>query len=105
VLRALEAGALYGSCGPRIDSVSVAARFIEVACSPCRAVTLVAGRTAGSAVNAGRLGYTHHGRILATDESGLVIRARLSVPPLARHLRLELTDARGRKAWAPPITV
>jgi hypothetical protein len=105
VLAALTAGSFYSSSGPRLDSMSRDGDAIEIACSPCRSITLVSGKSIGSAVNAGRLGYVYAGRVLGTDETGLVTRARLAVPPSARHVRVEITDAAGRKAWGNPFPV
>lgn len=105
ILGALSSGCFYSSTGPRIEDVRLEDGSIEVRCSPCRAVTLVSGRAAGAAVNVGRLGYRHAGRELECDENGLVVRARLEVPPAARHARIEVTDAAGRKAWANPLPV
>ena len=104
VLEALTAGDFYGSTGPRIEEISVTDGAVEVRCSPCRSVTLVSGRSTGAAVHAGRLGYRHRGRILESAGE-LVLHARLDVPPAARHVRVELTDGEGRKAWANPIRV
>jgi hypothetical protein len=105
VLAALTAGAFYSTAGPLLKEVARDGDAVEVACSPSRSVTLVSGRSIGSAVNAGRLGYVYRGRALATDEDGLVVRARLEIPPAARHVRVEVTDAVGRKAWANPFAV
>jgi hypothetical protein len=55
-------------------------------------------------VNAGRLGYIYSGRVLATDEAGLIVAARLEMPPAARHARVEVADTAGRKAWTNPFT-
>ena len=105
VLTALAAGSFYSSAGPRIDDVRLEGEAIEVRCSPCRSVTLVSGRATGAAVNVGRLGYRHAGRELECDQDGFVVHARLEVPPSARHVRVEVTDAAGRKAWANPLPV
>jgi len=105
ILAALAAGSFYSSSGPTLKDVARDGDAVEVSCSPCRAVTLVSGKSIGAAVNAGRLGYVYRGRVLATDEAGLVVRARLEVPPAARHVRVEITDAVGRKAWANPVAV
>jgi hypothetical protein len=105
VLAALAAGTYYASAGPLLRDVVRDGDRVEVRCSPCRSVTLVSGKSIGSAVNAGRLGYVYGGRILETDDAGLVVRARLDVPPAARHVRVEVTDATGRKAWANPVPV
>jgi hypothetical protein len=104
VLAALEAGDFYGSTGPRIEEVSLDDGAVEVRCSPCRSVTLVSGRSTGAAVHAGRLGYRHRGRILE-GAGELVLHARLEVPAAARHVRVEVIDGEGRKAWANPISV
>lgn len=78
---------------------------IEVLSTPCRSVTLVSGRAAGAAVNVGRVGYRHAGPESECDRDGLVVHARLDVPPSARHVRIEVTDAAGRKAWPNPLPV
>src|SRR5262249_62000797 len=101
----LAAGTFYPAAGPRLDGIARDEGAIEIDCSPCRSVTLVSGKSIGSAVNAGRLGYVYGGRVLATDDQGLVLRARLDVPPAARHVRVEITDAAGRKAGSNPIGV
>jgi hypothetical protein len=105
VLDALKGGAFYASAGPLLHGVRRDGDAVEVLCSPCRAVTLVSGKSIGAAVNAGRLGYRHGGEVLGEDDAGLVVGARLTVPPAARHVRVEVTDAAGRKAWANPIAV
>jgi hypothetical protein len=104
VLAALASGSFYSSTGPILRDVSYEDGHVEVACSPCRSIVLVSGRSIGAAVNAGRLGYVHRGRVLDTDGDGLV-RARLEIPTSARHVRVEVTDAAGRKAWANPFPV
>ncbi len=105
VLGALASGRFYASAGPSLRDVTVDGALVEVSCSPCRSVTLVSGKSTGSAVNAGRLGYTHRGRILERNDAGLITRAMLQAPVAARHVRVEATDTAGHKAWAPPIAV
>ena len=51
------------------------------------------------------MGYRHRGRVLAESTDGLIVHARLELPPAARHGRVEVTDAAGRKAWANPFPV
>jgi hypothetical protein len=104
VLDALREGALYASTGPRLLGVERVGDAIEVACTPCRSVTLASGKTLGAAVHAGRLGYRHGGAITATNEDGLVTAARLEIPIPATHVRVEIADAQGRRAWASPFT-
>lgn len=105
VLGALATGSFYSSTGPLLYDVRLDGDAVEVRCSPCRSVTLVSGRATGAAVNVGRLGYRHGGRELDCDRDGLVVHARLDVPASARHVRIEVTDAAGRKAWANPLRV
>ena len=105
VLEALRTGAFYSSAGPLLHEVRRDGDVVAVRCSPCRAVTLVSGKSIGAGVNAGRLGYRHGGEIVHEDADGLIVEARLTVPPAARHVRVEVTDAAGRKAWANPIAV
>src|SRR5215210_6999269 len=70
VLAALREGAFYGSTGPVLDDVRVENGSVEVRTSPVRRVTLLTGRTRGSSVNAGRLGYAYRGEILETNSDG-----------------------------------
>lgn len=105
VLAALRSGLLYGSTGPTVRELRRDRDALIVSCSPCRSVTLVSGKTMGAAVHAGRLGYANAGTILARDDHDLVLEARLEIPPAARHVRIEATDAHGRKAWTSPIAV
>jgi hypothetical protein len=105
VLASLRAGLLYGSTGPKIRELRREGDALVVSCSPCRSVTLVSGKTMGAAVHAGRLGYANAGTIAARDDDGLVTVAHLEIPAAAHHVRIEATDADGRKAWASPIAV
>jgi hypothetical protein len=105
VLTALASGSFYSSAGPAIHHIERHDGAVEVRCSPCRSVTLVCSRSKGAAVNAGRLGYRHRGAVIATDDAGLIVAARLEVPPEAKHARVEVADERGRRAWANPFVV
>ena len=105
VLGALAAGSFYSTCGPAIHDIRRDGDDVKVRCSPCRTVTLVAGKSKGAAVNAGRLGYRHGGAVLSTDEGGAITAARLTIPAAATHVRVEVTDASGKKAWANPIAL
>jgi hypothetical protein len=105
VLAALASARFYSSTGPLLYDVRREGNTIEVRCSPCRSVTLVSGRATGAAVNVGRLGYRFAGHELECDRDGLVVHARLEIPRSARHARIEVTDAAGRKAWANPLSV
>ena len=102
VLAGLAAGSFYGSSGPVLHDVAVDGEEVEVRCSPARSVTLVSGRTEGAAVNAGRLGYRYAGEVLAEDDRGIT-HARLRRPFGARYARIEVTDAKGNRAWTNPL--
>jgi hypothetical protein len=102
VLAGLAAGSFYGSSGPVLHDVAVDGEEVEVRCSPARSVTLVSGRTEGAAVNAGRLGYRYAGEVLAEDDRGIT-HARLRRPFGASYARVEVTDAKGNRAWTNPL--
>ncbi len=103
VLEALRAGSFYGSTGPRIMSVAVANGAVEVHCDPCQSVTVVFGISSGASVRAGRLGYRYGGEILATTPDGSITAAQLDLSEAAKYARVEIADARGRRAWTNPI--
>lgn len=102
VLAALREGAVYASAGPEIHDLRRHGDTVEVSCSPSRSVTLVASKTKGAAVNAGRLGYRHNA-VIAAESDGLVIAAVLTIPPGATYARVEVTDTAGRTAWTGPF--
>ena len=103
ILDALRAGRFYGSTGPRIHDVEERDGDVVVRCAPARSVTLLTGRTSGTAVNAGRLGYRYGAEILETAPDGLIVAARLDRPETAPFARLEVVDVDGRKAWTNPL--
>jgi hypothetical protein len=103
VLDALRRGAAYSSTGPLVRGAEVDGDAIEVSSSPCRSVTLLAGKTQGAAAHAGRLPYCHRARVLERADDGAITRARLEIPSAARYVRVELVDREGRKAWTNPV--
>lgn len=103
VLEALRAGRFYATTGPRIFGVVTGDDAVEVQCDPCSSVTVVYGVSSGAAVHAGRLGYRYDGEILAVTSDGMITAARLTLPASARYARVEVTDARGNRAWSNPI--
>jgi hypothetical protein len=103
VLDALRRGSFYGSTGPRLLAVERDGDSVEVACSPCRSVLLLAGREEGAAAHAGRLPYCYGSRVLERADDGALTRVRLAIPPGTRHVRVEVADREGRKAWANPL--
>jgi len=103
ILGALREGRFYGSTGPVIHGVEPGDGEVVVRCSPARSVTLLTGRTSGTSVNAGRLGYRYGAEVLETTPEGLVVAARLDRPEAAPFARVEVVDAAGRKAWTNPL--
>lgn len=103
VLEALRRGCFYGSCGPLIHDVETTDAGVVVRCTPARSVTLLTGRTAGAAVNAGRLGYRYGADVLEATADGWIVAARLDLPETAPFARLEVVDAAGRRAWTNPL--
>jgi hypothetical protein len=103
VLAALRAGSSYSSTGPTIHDVSVSDGVVEVRTSPAQRVTLMTGRTRGSSVNAGRVGYSLRGEVLEQSDGGGIVAARLVAPRQAPYARVEVTDGNGGKAWTNPL--
>jgi hypothetical protein len=103
VLDSLRTGSFYSSSGPVVHEVTVLQDAVEVRCSPARRITLVSDRKRGASVNAGRLGYCHRGRVLASDDRGDVIAARLTRPAFTSYGRIEVRDAAGGVAWTNPL--
>jgi hypothetical protein len=103
VLEALRAGWFYGSTGPVIHDVALRDIEVVVRCSPARSITLLCGRSSGTAVHAGRLGYRYGADVLETSPDDWVVAARLDLPPAAPFARLEVVDPSGRRAWTNPL--
>ncbi len=103
VLDALRSGRFYGSTGPLVHDVAVTDDAVVVRCTPARSVTLLMGKTSGTAVNAGRLGYSHGGKILDASPEGWILATRLDLPETAPFARLEVVDPAGRRAWTNPV--
>ena len=103
VLQALREGTFYSSTGPLIRGVEVDGDGLELRCTPCRSVTLVAGRCEGAAAHAGRLPYCHRARVLERADDGRITRARLEIPSGAAHVRVEIADGGGGRAWTNPL--
>jgi len=103
VLEALRDGTFYASTGPTIHDLRSDGEAVVVRCSPARSVTLVAAKTMGASVTAGRLGYRHNADVVEEDDDGLVTAALLRVPAGTRHARVEVTDPAGKRAWSGPF--
>jgi hypothetical protein len=103
VLEALRTGNAYSSNGPTIHHVVVDGPHVEVTCSPVRSVVLAMEEECGVSVSAGARGR-RFGRILETNDVGLITRARIESPwPEPRYRRITVVDATGAKAWTNPL--
>ena len=103
VLDALRTGRFYGSTGPVIHDVEVTDAGVVVRCTPARSITLLAGRSSGSGVNAGRLGYRYGANVLEVSSDDWLVAARLDLPETAPFARLEVVDPAGHRAWTNPL--
>jgi hypothetical protein len=123
IMAALRAGHFYASNGPEILDVRwepagkrggvPVGGTVTVRCSPARSVALVADPTKGSRVNAGPFGMALRGRRLRSEtnrpegvlEGELLSGAEFSLTGRERYARVQVEDAAGRCAWAPPLFV
>ena len=102
-IHGLRTGALYASSGPEFRELRREGAVVVVACSPCRRIVLAMERERGCSVSAGR-GGRQFGRILETNDDGLITRAAIESPwPDPRYVRVVAEDAEGRRAWTSPI--
>ncbi len=92
VIRALKAGSYYSSQAPVLGEISVRGGIIRLSCSPVREVRAVADGVGSGAVLHSRRPRTRW----AIDVRKWWIKS---------YLRIELMDARGRKAWLNPMYV
>ena len=103
VLDALRRGRAYGSAGPRLLDVEADAEGVVVRSSPVRAIRLRTGAWDGCAANADSGEGDWQDRPLERDGDGLLTAARLDRPETWDWGRVEVEDARGRRAWGNPF--
>lgn len=90
ILSALKAGRFYATQGPEIHDIEVEDDRITVACSPVSRITFCSNL------------YWVDGRCRCGEGlTGETYR----IQPGDRFVRVQLTDADGRKAWSSPIVV
>ena len=87
--RALERGAFYASTGPVIHDIQVRDGTVEVRCSPV--------------VSIGFMAVAFHGKLVQTPPGETMQEARFALKGNEGYLRVECTDAAGRRAWSNPI--
>jgi hypothetical protein len=89
LLRALHAGAYYGTQGPRIDDVRVDGDRVHVACSPVRAIALTG---------------IHGWRSDVAEGDPTLTAATLDLAKLrSPYWRLTITAQDGTRAWTNPV--
>ena len=91
ILGAIRKGHFYATQGPAIRSLRVKGGMVHLSCSPVRKIVWHAEGPHGCAIELKR---------------GERSRARFPLQRLvgrSKYLRLEIVDARGRKAWSNPI--
>lgn len=102
LLQALREGAFYSTQGPEIRDLDVVERevtqpsgfsrqapVVTVRCSPAREIVFKAQRS--------------RGRRFAAKDGELLEEAEYPVLHAEKYVRVEITDADGRKAWSNPV--
>jgi len=94
IIEAIREGRFYSSMGPRFNSIEVDGSRLEVNTSPCVEVHFV---------GAGSVGQSFFRPV---DSPGTKFVLDLSKRKWAgSYVRVEITDASGRKAWSNPLFV
>ena len=88
ILRALESGAFYSSCGPEILDFYVEDGEAHLKCSPCKYIKFRNGKRPTR---------------MLKNEDGLITEASMKLPECATYVRGIVEDAEGRRAWTNPI--
>jgi hypothetical protein len=91
VVAALRSGACYSSAGPEIHDLRfLGPRHVHVKCSPARSILFRCNGSLGNGFHAAPTGQ-------------LLTEAEHRLPDRAVFVRVEVTDADGRKAWSNPF--
>ena len=88
-----------------LHDVEVTDDGVVVRCTPARSVTLLTGRTSGTAVNAGRLGYRYGAEILEVSPDDGIVAARLDLPGNAPFARRGGRRGGASRMDEPPVVV
>lgn len=91
LVESLRKGLFYSSMGPEIHRVSVDEKGVEVCCSPVLHIDFVAATNRGAQVRG------------SLEEP--ISRARYQWRGGERYLRIQVTDAGGRRAWTNPLYI
>lgn len=88
ILKALESGAFYSSCGPEIHDFYVDNGTAVLSCSPCQHILFTYGQAPSRMFKAA---------------AGTITRAEFQVPAHYKYLRAVVMDEQGCRAWTNPI--
>ncbi len=95
ILDALARGAFYATQGPEIRNIEVAYKAgrlsLEVQTSPAQRIAFIQ--------------QTYHGSLADAPEGELIEQASCVVEVGSAYVRVEVTDADGKKAWSNPFFV
>jgi hypothetical protein len=93
ILKALEDGAFYSSCGPEFYDFYVENNIVHVDCSPAKKVFIVSDRHPALSRAANGAGLTHAEFDLSVGTYGKKFR----------YVRAVVIDEQGNRAWTNPI--
>jgi hypothetical protein len=110
IVDALLEGRYYCSTGPSIYSVAISNDSVEVECSPCSSITLVAGPTSGGRLAAGKPAGAVRARRLpgrqgqqGVGEAEPMTGATFALTGREIYGRIRVEDAKGKMAWTNPL--
>ena len=89
VMDALRRGSYYATCGPQLHDIAWEDGKVSVSCSPVSAIHFMCPGPLGTSV-------------YAAQPDGLT-EASYSPPDAADYVRIQVEDARGRRAWSNPF--
>ena len=89
ILEALRSGRFYASSGPDIDYLSLDGDVLTVRCSPVRSIDVI--------------GAARYGQRWQAAPGDTLTGATYRLKGPERYVRVECTDAQGKKAWSNPF--
>ena len=91
IMDALRKGCYYASCGPIIEDFRVTDGTVHVECSPATEVHFMC--------------HSFKGTSLYVDDGEPITQADFTLKEGSKFVRVEVVDARGRRAWTNPLVV
>ena len=89
IMEALRTGAFYSTLGPEITDMTLDDKALTVKCSPAQSIVFKS--------------ECSRGRRVLPPEGELLTEATYSIPGSVKYVRVEITDASGKKAWSNPF--